>query len=221
MILNPFIDDECNEGCSLPAICTKQPLEASAAVGAEISGIIILPKGAPAPQNWQTEIGWQGLIDNASTSSSVGKYLAVIGSYEPQEPEVAALSSGRGFVNMGRRWRLSAEAKNVRAPEACILREIDGGPRSYRFWLETIGGKLIGGPNGLVPIQRSAAPTYVRGGYEKADIALFFYELNFSPMVDAPYIPTEPPASAFCDTYLESVDGRVLVSVNNYCLEPI
>jgi hypothetical protein len=80
---------------------------------------------------------------------------------------------------------------------------------------------MIGGPSGLVPIQRSAAQPFQRGGLERADIAVDFFMLRMFDVGQAPYIPTTPPPTVVCENYLESVNGLAMISVNTQCLEPI
>ena len=72
--------DECLGEVAYPAIpkdqdCTSFPIYES-----QVCGLVILPFGAPLPNDWKTKPPWSGSIDNSAAGNSTGKWLRGTGS---------------------------------------------------------------------------------------------------------------------------------------------
>lgn len=144
----PF--DVCNEYV-LPAFPDDQECTNYSVLLSQICGLIIVPIGANKPTNWQTLAGWSGVIDNDDQSGTKGRYLAGIGSLLPVGKKTVELGNGRREIITDRRYRLDLTV-NHRAPgHVEFVKMLEGGYRFFDCWVETIGGRIIGGAAGVRP----------------------------------------------------------------------
>lgn len=117
----------------------------------QICGLIIVPVGANKPTNWQTLAGWSGVIDNGDQTGTKGRYLAGIGSLLPAGKKTVELGGGRREIHTDRRYRLTLSVNNYAPGHIAFTRMLEGGYRNFDCWMETLGGRIIGGAEGVRP----------------------------------------------------------------------
>ena len=157
--------------------CTNYPLRQS-----QICGVVCLPTGATLPSDWTTIEGWAGVIDNTDTSGTKARYLVGIGSFLPAEKNVVSLAGGRAEYISERRWQLLFDVLNMNDGHLYFGIMLQGGFKSFNVWIETRGGRMIGGPNGMAPFLVDADTPFGRGENDKErlviDMAFFFPTLS-------------------------------------------
>jgi hypothetical protein len=131
-----------------PAIqdCTDYPQRLS-----QICGVIILPIGATKPADWTTIEGWAGVIDNTDTSGAKARYLVGVGSFLPVGENVVRLAGGRSEHYGDRRWQCAFDVLNMDTGHLDFGKRLQGGYKAFNVWIETVGGRLIGGEEGMSP----------------------------------------------------------------------
>jgi hypothetical protein len=153
---NPFTDlplDYCGDE-SLPAFpdnwnCSSYPLELS-----EVCGLILLPDGGVGvggSADWSDYAEWDAIFDNTGGDATAPRYIAGIGSFLPSEKSTVNLASGRLIENRGRTYRLNFTILNMDEGHADFGRKLERNNKAFRFWLHTLGNRVIGGPNGMFP----------------------------------------------------------------------
>lgn len=118
----------------------------------QICGIIIVPEGAEKPSDWETMEGWDGIIDNNDTTGTKARYLVGIGSFLPDRQTVADLAEGRKTEIKERNYRLDYNVLNMTDGHVGFGHLLENGYKNFDVYLETLGGRLIGGPPGMRPV---------------------------------------------------------------------
>lgn len=150
---NPFSllpYDVCNED-TLPVFADGQDCVSYDQLESQICGLIVLPIGANKPTNWQTLAGWSGVIDNKDQSGTKGRYLTGIGSLLPSSKTNIELGNGRRVHIGDRIYRLDYTVLQFAPGHLEFVTMLEGGYRNFSAWMETMGGRIIGGPNGVRP----------------------------------------------------------------------
>ena len=136
--------------------CVPLPLES------QICGVVILPYGAPTPGDWNDIDSWLEVLDNGETQGLKGKYFICTGDVpEAQDIEVNLGRSNRKVVN--RVYDLNFYPQWFDATGYTFFRNLQtriGWNPNFRFWFATIGGRLLGGANGIVPSFLTAKAIY-------------------------------------------------------------
>lgn len=134
---------------NLPSIPQCQDKLTYSFFASQIRGIILLPTTAPLPSDWTTSDGWDGIIDNSETAGQKGKYLAVIGSLSDNRVETQ-FPKGRKQI-IARDYQLNATYKRMDSDSYEFMKYMQRFTYDHRlrFWYETSGGNLFGGPEGI------------------------------------------------------------------------
>lgn len=116
----------------------------------QIAGLIMLPLGAALPTDWTNAESFLERLDNTDTIGTKGKYLLGIGSIEPATDVLVSL--GRNHEHIAtRKWTLNFAPQIGYAAQYAFLQSLQKSRRNFRFWFATMGGRLIGGANGIRP----------------------------------------------------------------------
>ena len=150
---NPFVylpDTLCDD-FSLPAFPECQTDTAFAQLRSQVCGIIVAPVGATLPGDVSDLDEWLGVIDNTNTDGTKARYITGFGSFLPSESVIAELSGGRLRQVKDRGYRLTFDVVNMDSGHQAFGRKLEGGYRRFDMWLETVGGRIIGGAYGMRP----------------------------------------------------------------------
>jgi len=150
MSINTTID--CGSGCSTPI----KPVSFSACsaewIEAEINRIYLANDGNPLT-DWTSLSEWNSRIDNTSTGATAIRELTVIGSLPVPEQSETVKSDGRTKYGL-KNFTLSADIDDNSDVNYEFVRAT-GCNRTYRFWFQTVGGKLYGGPEGILAVLKA------------------------------------------------------------------
>lgn len=125
--------------------CTSYDLEFS-----QVCGLIILPNEAPLPSDWTSLSDWEEVIDNMVTNNSKGRYIIGAGEVPPPEKFIGEYPKKVRRV-LDRKYSVRMDIFNLSDNQYEFIRLLQCGPVKFRFWIETLGGHLFGGPSGIVP----------------------------------------------------------------------
>lgn len=180
-MLNPFFTlppDACDIFPN-PAIPVDQDCTDYAQLLSQISAIIVCPDGANKPTNWQNSAGWEGVIDNTDTTGTKCKYLTGIGGLTPAEGVQINLSGGRHIEYREKQYDMSFRILNRSATGHEIFADWwEVGWKGFSVWFETLGGRLVGGAEGMRPVVVQCFRPYGAGNTDKEYIQLdcsFFF----------------------------------------------
>lgn len=115
----------------------------------QVCNIFIIPFGAPLPTDWTNESDFIDVIDNTNSTNQYGKQLFGVG--EVPKAETIVTSMGNSRKVLGYRKQLNFEVQIGIASVYSLLQHMQLGFTSFRFWFGTIGGRLIGGEEGMIP----------------------------------------------------------------------
>lgn len=189
-VFNPFTaaaDSLCDE--RLPAFPTCQSGTAYPQYRSQICALVIVPDYGEQPTDWQTEEGWAGVIDNDDTTGQKGRYLVVRGSFLPQNTTEISLSGGRAVETRARLCRFSGQVLNMADGHIKMARRLQDNVRGFNVWLETLGGRLIGGSTGMRPFFVDADIPFAGGNddRERIDIVIDFHLTRFPDSILVDY----------------------------------
>lgn len=164
--MNSFLD--CPTDCDLTlgpvevyqdCIAYKQRLS-------QLCGLIILPDEADLPADWTDAQQWALVLDNSITGNEKGRYLA--GEGEVDEPEADETNYPKREIRITKRlYTLDFTVKNLSDIQYEFLRQLQCGWKGFRFWYETLGGRLLGGAGGITPFFVDAVIPYDGGRSDK------------------------------------------------------
>lgn len=178
---NPFQDFGQIPGIcddfSLAAFCIDQSGGAYIQRSSQVCALIVLPPTATPPSNWATISGWSGVIDNGDLSGQKGRYLAGIGSFLPFAQNDVILSGGRYEEVQDSQYQLKFSVTDMHPGHVSFGRQLERNWTDFFVWLETLGGRLIGGPNGMSPHLVGAKFPFDSGSAstERIDISMNFF----------------------------------------------
>lgn len=166
--------DECQDGTSYPQRLSQ------------VCALILLPVGAEKPSDWTTIEGWEGIIDNSDTTGTKGRYLVGIGSFLPESQVVVNLAESRKTEVRDRGYRARHRVLNMSAAHRSLGRKIELGYKDFDVWLETVGGRVIGGAEGMRPVFVDANFPFDggNGSREVLELAFDFFFLQFPDVTD-------------------------------------
>jgi hypothetical protein len=176
MANNPFTSFSCDP--SLDAFPVSQSCTTYDQLDSQIAGMIVLPDGAPKPTDWATIEGWAGVVDNTDQSLMKGRYLVGVGSFLPNGKQEVELSGGRYKTVGDRSYRLDMTVLQYAPGHESFARKLESGYRSFSVWAETVGGRIIGGPNGMRPFFPDSEFPFQGGENDKEQIRIlldFFF----------------------------------------------
>ena len=202
---NQWLDcpTDCDSSALLPAIsqeqdCTNYPIENS-----QIYALYLFPDGATLPSPWSTSAGWEGVLQNPVNTPGVpvGKWLAGFGGIPESDTQVVVYPKRRLRVSK-RTFTLEFEVRNMSLAQYEFMRALQCGDVDFVFWVQTVAGKLYGGPDGMRPLSiRVSMPLGIGfDDVEKAVITIKFCADGNPPFVGLDISPEySDPGNAWGD----------------------
>jgi hypothetical protein len=153
----------------------------------QIAGIVMLPLGAALPTDWQSAEAFLDAIDNTETAGRKGKYFIGIGDIPESEDITVRLGRTHQEI-IGRRWTLNFAPGMAVASQYAFLQNLQKTRRNFRFWFATMGGRLLGGANGIRP-DFVTAKTLYGGGAEDLEVAKLVLQWQAMVEPDRAHLP--------------------------------
>lgn len=125
----------------------------------QLAGLVMLPLGAPLPTNWANAEAFLSVIDNTEAEGRAGKYFLGVGDMPEAEDIIVTLGRAHREI-AARRWTVNFAPGIAVASQYAFLRRLQVAPRNMRVWLATMGGRLLGGPEGIRPEYITAKTLY-------------------------------------------------------------
>lgn len=149
--MNTFLTcpNDCAGTVDFPAIAADQDCTSFTIEDSEICGVLIVQDGN-APEDWTSVSSWETVINNSGTTAADGKYLVGRGGIPVADKTTVELFKNKDRTTK-RSYSLSLSVLNMSDLHYEFLRAAQCGDTSIRFWLETVGGYIFGGPNGISP----------------------------------------------------------------------
>lgn len=169
-----FVEDQ-------DSICYDQKLS-------EVCGVVILPYKAARPSDWTTIAGLEGVIDNSDLTMTKARYLVGIGSFLPDEKVIVNLANGRVVEVRDRSSTLKFRELNMTEGHRRFGELLQLGWKDFDVYLETNGGRLIGGEFGMRPRFVDSDFPFEEGNNsrERMDVTMTFFFLQQPAMIDSP-----------------------------------
>ena len=182
MSYNRFVNTDC-DFLELSAIPVNQDCTAAPRLS-EITTIIILPYGAKGPVDWTDNDSISGVIDNSVNDNQYAKLL--VGRGEIAEGAPVNYQLGRQTRTVGYRKQLRFDIPMIYDQQYTLLQKMQRGALSYRFWFGTLGGRLIGGSEGIQPDYSTADYAYLSedNSIETGFFTIGWYEDGAAPRTD-------------------------------------
>lgn len=182
MSYNRFVNTDCSF-LELSSIPVNQDCGAAPRLS-EISTIIVLPSGAKGPADWTDYDDISGVIDNSTNNNQFAKI--VVGRGEIQEGSPVNFNLGKRIKTVGYNKSMRFELPIMYPEHYTLLQKMQRGATSYRFWFGTLGGRLIGGSNGIQPNYSTGDYAFLRetDSVETAIINISWFEDGAAPRVD-------------------------------------
>lgn len=165
--------DICGDA-GLPAFPENQDCTGYDQLDAEVSGIIILPDGVDPAESWGTIAGWSAVIDNSDAGSDTAKYIAGKGSFTELDSPQISLAGGRELRNNIHSYQLNLNVLNMDGGHVQFGRKCQRNKRNFKIFIETIDGRMIGGPYGIKPYYTNATLPFSDGQKETIQFKMNF-----------------------------------------------
>lgn len=160
-MMNWFAVDPCDCAPGLPALAAD-PLCYVIPRFSQVIGLIMLPLGAARAVDWTDYDSFSAILDNTSTDNSKGKFF--LGRGELLEPQDIIVSLGRSVRRIiRRRYDLVLSVEIQSDQQYAMMRHVQKSYRAFRFWVPTLGGRILGGADGIRPSFVSARGVYQPG----------------------------------------------------------
>lgn len=180
----------------------------------QIKAVLILPIGLSGPTDWTSSSDIEGLTDNATGGNDTGKWLVGFG--EVQRPEAIRITLGRNKeIITRRRYSLLLNLTLSCEGDYNMVLALQKNWTGFRFWFYTVGGRLIGGANGILPSLVNPSVIYAgqRNSVERGEI-VFEWSADGDPMRS--YVPgifgneVAPSSSQFqVNVYRQSFPNQI------------
>lgn len=122
----------------------------------------MLPLGAARPVDWTDYSSFAEILDNTTTAIDKGKWFT--GQGEIPEATDITVSIGRSVRRIvRRRYDLVLNVDIATDEQYEFIRSLQKNYRSFRFWAPTLGGRLLGGNEGIRPDFLTAKTVYGGG----------------------------------------------------------
>jgi hypothetical protein len=144
----------------------------------QVCGFYLVPDGATKASNWASAASWEDVVENDDITMTKPRYLTGIGSFLPTGKEDVTLSSGRWKEYAERSYQLDFEVLNTHPGHVELMRRFETGWRQWKAWIETVGGRIIGGPDGLKPFIPDGQFPFAKGPTDRERLRLiadFFF----------------------------------------------
>lgn len=139
----------------------------------QVAGVLVLPLGARQPDTWNTAADLIEITDPTVSGNATAKWL--IGAGQVGEPQILSATFGRqDRIVTGRVYTLTMDVRPLCDSVYLYMRNLQRNWTGFRFWFYTLGGRLIGGSNGIRPRFTSASFPYTNedGGAEVGRLVL-------------------------------------------------
>jgi hypothetical protein len=142
----------------------------------QLAGVILLPLGAPLPEDWTDYYSWMQVLDNLDLSGLKGRYFIVTGEITEAQDIVQRLGRTKNLI-VRKRYTATIYPQWFDNESYEFLRSIQKSKLSFRFWLATYGGRLLGGAKGIRPEFVTAKMIYAgdSASFEQAKFILEWY----------------------------------------------
>jgi hypothetical protein len=185
--LNTFTDitfPDCENTFQLGAIPTDQNCLISPILS-QVSDLYIKAENAPAPFTWAAgapSLNDEGIGNNVPNNNR-SKWL--VGKGGIPDPEETVYQGPKLKEVVGRRvFQLTFETEIYSKGQRDFLRQLQSNWSEYTFWIGSLGGRLFGGEDGIVPYFSNAILP-LRSGNEDTEIGIIVIEFA----VDGPGVP--------------------------------
>lgn len=151
--------EDCDTDLDLGAIAEDQECFITPKLS-QISDLYITPDNTPAasePFTWALGVPSANAagIDNTATDNTASKVITVKGGVAaPEKVEIAGPK--RQFNVIERRYTLDLEIEVTDNSMRELLRQLQSGYTSFKFWFGTLGGNLFGPEAGIRPAKVDA-----------------------------------------------------------------
>lgn len=153
-MINQFL---CSCDCEVAgrAIPDAQSCEHYPLLLSQACGLLILPAATPPPSDWTSPAAWNEILDNTVAGAGAAKYIAGEGSLYTDSVIVNT------YAKRARVIALRRYAVEIALPDLDNLyetaRRFQKERIAFRFWVQTLSGRLYGGDNGIAPAMNDAA----------------------------------------------------------------
>lgn len=180
--MNSFLTlPDCGDDLTLTAIDVNQDCTLYDQVFSQICGVILMPNTASAVPDWTDVDSWATVIDNSLANNSKGKYLVGEGEIEEPDGDTAEYPK-RQLRILNRVYTLDLTIKNLSDAQYEFLRAMQNGWTGFKFWIETVGGRLLGGSSGIAPVLVNVSFLYSGGRNDREEAVLTLqYESDGDP----------------------------------------
>ena len=147
----------------------------------QVCGIILHPDSASLPADWTDAASWATVLDNGILTSGKGKYLVGEGEIRAPEGDLTEYPKRMQRIT-SRGYTVDITVKNLSDEQYAFLKQLQCGAIGFKFWIETVGGRLFGGANGIDPDLVDVAFLYAGGRNDKEEAVLtIIYESDGDP----------------------------------------
>ena len=163
----------------------------------QIKAVLILPKPLKPPSDWTSKSDIEDIVDNTDGTNTKGKWITGFG--ELPEPEDITTTLGRVHkIICRRKYTLLLNGVLSCEENYTFLQILQTNWTGWRFWFYTVGGRIIGGENGIKPSFVSPKFSYGSdsGAIESSSLRI---EWDADSAANRAYVP-----GVFSDTILSS-----------------
>lgn len=180
--MNQFLTcPDCDDSFALGPIAVDQDCTLYEQKFSQVCGFILLPNAATLPTDWTDADDWAVVLDNSLTGEGKGKYLIGEGEIQAPDGDLTEYPKRRQRVT-SRLYTVDITVKNLSDTQYLFLKQLQCGWVDFRFWIETVGGRLFGGANGIDPHLVDVAFLYGGGRNDKEEAVLtVIYESDGDP----------------------------------------
>jgi len=181
--MNSFLTcPDCDTDLELGPVDVQQDCISYTQRYSQLCGLIIHPNDAPLPTDWTDTNDWTTVLDNSISGNIKGRYLVGEGELDAPDDEEVDYPKRRVRIS-NRLYTIEFTVKNLSDVQYAFLQQLQCGWTDFVFWHETVGGRLFGGPTGIIPY--SVNVTFPYGG-GRNDKELAIIELAFESDGDPP-----------------------------------
>lgn len=180
--MNSFLScPNCDDDLNLGPVEVVQDCTAYDQVFSQVCGVILLPNSADLPADWTDPAEWALAIDNSITGTAKGRYLIGEGEIDEPDEDIDDYPYRQRRVS-NRLYTVELTIKNLSLIQYDFLRQLQCGWVRFRFWIETVGGRLFGGETGIKPLLVGVSFIYSGGRDDReAAVLTLQYESDGDP----------------------------------------
>lgn len=180
--MNSFLTcPDCDDVFALGPIPVDQDCTLYEQKFSQVCGLILLPNTSSLPPDWTDADSWATVLDNAVTGNGKGRYMVGEGEIQAPDGDLTEYPKRRLRVT-SRLYTVDITIKNLSDSQYTFLKQLQCGWVDFRFWIETVGGRLFGGASGIDPSTVDVAFLYSGGRNDKEEAVLTItYESDGDP----------------------------------------